>query len=87
MKKNAKPFISDTELYTGVLQDGEKLVRNCFFWKEGKLYWEKGNKLIDYENEVWKVKPRTQYQNMLMELLLDDEISVVSVQSAPGYGG
>ncbi len=84
--KNSKPFLSDTELYTGVLQDGEQLVRNCFYWKEGKLYWEKENKLIDYENEIWKVSPRTVYQNMLMELLLDEELSVITVQSAPGYG-
>ena len=84
--KNSKPFLSDTELYTGVLQDGEQLVRNCFYWREGKLYWEKENKLIDYENEIWKVAPRTIYQNMLMELLLDEELSVISIQSAPGYG-
>ena len=84
--KNSKPFLSDTELYTGVMPDGEMPVRNSFFWREGHLYWEKGHKLIDYENEIWKITPRTVYQNMLMELLLDEEISVVSVQSAPGYG-
>lgn len=84
--KNSRPFLSDSEIYTGVVQYGDELIHNCFYWKEGKLYSEKNNKLIDYENEVWKVKPRTPYQNMLMELLLDDEIDVVSVQSAPGYG-
>ena len=84
--KNSKPFLSDTELYTGVMTEGEMPVRNSFFWREGHLYWEKGHKLIDYENEIWKITPRTVYQNMLMELLLDEEISVVSVQSAPGYG-
>ena len=84
--KDSKPFLSDTELYTGVMPDGEMPVRNSFFWQEGRLYWEKGTKLIDYENELWKIAPRTVYQNMLMELLLDEEISVVSVQSAPGYG-
>ena len=84
--KNSKPFLSDTELYTGVMPEGELPMRNSFFWKEGRLYWEKGHKLIDYENELWKISPRTVYQNMLMELLLDEEIAVVSVQSAPGYG-
>ena len=84
--KDSKPFLSDTELYTGVMPEGEMPVRNSFFWREGHLYWEKGHKLIDYENELWKIAPRTVYQNMLMELLLDEEISVVSVQSAPGYG-
>lgn len=84
--RNSKPFLSDTELYTGVMPDGEMPIRNSFFWKEGRLYWEKGHKLIDYENEIWKIAPRTVYQNMLMELLLDEEISVVSIQSAPGYG-
>ena len=84
--KNSKPFLSDTELYTGVMSEGEMPIRNSFFWKEGRLYWEKGHKLIDYENELWKISPRTVYQNMLMELLLDEEIAVVSVQSAPGYG-
>ena len=84
--KSSKPFLSDTELYTGVMSEGEMPVRNSFFWQEGRLYWEKGTKLIDYENEIWKISPRTVYQNMLMELLLDESIAVVTVQSAPGYG-
>lgn len=84
--RNSKPFLSDSEIYTGVVKEGEELVRNCFYWQEGKLYNEKNKKLIDYENEVWKIRPRTPYQNMLMELFLDNTLDVVSVQSAPGYG-
>lgn len=84
--RDSKPFLSDTEIYTGVIQDGEEFVKNCFFWREGKLFSEKENKMIDYENEIWKVRPRTVYQNMLMELFLDEDIDVVTVQSAAGYG-
>lgn len=84
--KNSRPFLSDTEIYTGVVSDGDERVRNCFYWREGKLYFERNDKLIDYENEIWKVKPKTPYQNMFMELLLNNDIDVVSVQSAPGYG-
>ena len=84
--KNSKPFLSDSEIYTGLVPEGEMMIRNCFQWREGKLYWERENKLIDYENEVWKIRPRTAYQNMLMELMLEKDIHVVSVQSSPGYG-
>lgn len=84
--RQSQPFLSDSEIYTGVIKDGDEYIKNCFYWREGKLFYEKGEKLIDYENELWKIKPRTPYQNMLMELLLDKDIDVVSVQSAPGHG-
>lgn len=82
----SKPFLSDTELYTGVIDEGDDIVKNCFYWKEGKLYFENENKLINYENEIWKVRPRTVYQNMLMELLMNNDIDVVTVQSMHGFG-
>ena len=81
---DSRAFLSESEIYTGIIKDGEEYIENSFNWKEGKLYYN--DKLIDYENEIWKLKPRTIYQNMLMELLLDERLDVITVQSQAGYG-
>ena len=89
--RESRPFRSESETYTGILC-GEPASgdppppKNCFWWKEGRLVSERSGKILDYENSLWKVQPRTPYQNALMELLLDPGLDVVSVQSGPGYG-
>ena len=39
-----------------------------------------------YENKPWSVVPKTAYQNAAMELILNDDIDLVSIQSSAGYG-
>lgn len=52
-------------------------------------------KCINWTNEIWKVKPKIkdeetgdidQYQNCAMQLLMDDDIKIVSIQSPAGAG-
>ena len=88
--KASKPFTGLEDLYTGIIVVyTEDLVQNCFYWGEkGKFFYNhfNGPKQMDYENELWKVIPKNPYQNAMMELLLDDKINIVSVQSKAGMG-
>lgn len=89
--RDSNPFKSESEAYTGYVNvdKGESLIRNCFYWREGTAYFHpaKGpDKRIEFEHEAWKVKPKTEYQNMALELMLNKEIQIVSMQSAAGYG-
>lgn len=83
--KNSKPFISDTDIYTGYIRVDEPIVNNCFVLNENKIWWEKTEDFID-NAEIWSLKPRTVYQNMAMHLLMDDDIKVVSIASQAGAG-
>jgi len=87
--KTSMPFKAESQKYQGFIEEKEQLVNNCFFWKDGKLYFneaKKGEKLIDYENVAWKIKPKTVYQNAALELLLNDDINLVTIQSEAGFG-
>ena len=86
--KQSNPWLSASQKYTGFIDEGELLVQNCFYWKEGKMYYNKQGheKSIEYENDLWTLKPKTPYQNALMELIKDPKIDVVTVQSEAGYG-
>lgn len=84
--KHTQPFKSDVEIYTGVVKDSADIISNCFTFNDGKLWFERINDVITWQNEVWKIKPRTTYQNMLMQLLLDNGIDVVTVGGFAGCG-
>ncbi len=86
--KSSHPFESDSQVYTGFIKEGEEPYPNCFEWHEGRplFHGPNGPKVIDYEHEVWKVKPRTVYQNLAFELLLQEQIDLVTLQSEAGYG-
>ncbi len=86
--KSSHPFQSDSQLYTGFVEPGEEPLPNSFQWIEGKPVYHspQGEKVIEYTHEVWKVKPRSIYQNLAFELLLDDHLDLVTLQSEAGYG-
>ena len=86
--RSSKPIQSDSESYTGYITQGESAVPNCFEWVEGKPHYHSNNgvRIIDYEHEVWNVRPRSVYQNLAFELLLDNSLDLVTLQSQAGYG-
>ena len=86
--KSSIPFESESERYTGFVETAEDAPANSFQWIEGKpvFHAPNGSRVIDYEHEVWKVRPRNIYQNLAFELLLGEHIDLVSLQSAAGYG-
>ena len=86
--KCSNPFQSESQRYTGFIDEGEETIANAFQWIDGKptYYSHDGPKVIDYEHEIWKVKPRSVYQNLAFELLLDPNVDLVSLQSEAGFG-
>jgi PhoH-like ATPase len=87
--KDSVPFKSEAEYVTGFVDDPEDVFANCFTWNEtGKpvLYGNNGPRVIDYQHKIWNVTPRNVYQNLALELMTDETIHVVSIQSEAGYG-
>ncbi|MDC7217422.1 MAG: PhoH family protein [Spirochaetales bacterium] len=86
--KDSDPFRSDSQMYTGFVDESETPYVNSFRWENGNpvFYGHKENKNITYTHEVWGVKPRNVYQNLALELMLNPEINLVSIQSEAGYG-
>jgi PhoH-like ATPase len=88
--KESDPYSFGDKPYTGFvnLDEGEDLVENCFYWKDGRLYYNKQGeeKCIDYDNTLWKIKPRHYTQNALMELIKDDNVNLITTDSDAGFG-
>jgi PhoH-like ATPase len=87
--KDSAPFKSEAEYVTGFVECREDLFANCFMWGgQGKpvFFGNMGEKIIDYQHKVWNVSPRSIYQNLALELMTDESIHVVSIQSEAGYG-
>ena len=86
--KSSVPYKHISELYTGFIDETDEKINNCFFWREGKLYfWSKNEeKLIDYQNSLWKVTPKNHYQNCFFDLIKNENIDCITVQSPPGKG-
>lgn len=96
------PIKSESENFTGVIkkEDIEELnVKNFFAWENGKpSYYKNGEffKTLDYVNDAYGIKPKhigaksnkkvDQYQNMAMELLLDNDIELMTMQGEAGSG-
>jgi len=86
---NSYPFESESQLFTGFIKDNEPIYPNSFSWKEGKSYYnqpDKSQRLVDYENSIWNVRPQNTHQNLAMELLLNDNVKLLTIQSKAGYG-
>jgi PhoH-like ATPase len=87
--KDSLPFKSQAEHVTGFVESREEVFSNCFMWNQtGKpvFFGNNGEKIIDYQHKIWNVTPRNVYQNLAMELMTDESIHVVSMQSEAGYG-
>ena len=86
--RDSDPFRSESQRYTGFVEDDEEIVNNCFRWENGTpvFHGQDGPKPIGYSHEIWGVKPRSVYQNLALELMLQEGIDLVSIQSEAGYG-
>lgn len=90
--KDSSPFKAESQRHTGFVNvdEGEALIKNCFYWKEGRLkfnnrYGEEKS-VPSYENSVWKITPKNAYQQAAIDLMLNDEIDLVTIQSDAGMG-
>ena len=87
--KESVPFKSEAEYFTGFFTANEAVVPNAFRWNDqGKpvLNGLRGEKLIDFQHKIWNVLPRTIYQNLALELMINPDIHILSIQSDAGYG-
>jgi PhoH-like ATPase len=86
--RDSKPFESESQRYTGFVEEGEEPAPNSFSWVEGKpvLHAPDGDRVISYVRDVWNLKPRTIYQNLALELIHSDHVDLVSIQSEAGFG-
>jgi len=86
--RDSKPFESESQLYTGFVEESENAPPNSFLWRDGKpvMLAPEGEKTIGYVNDVWNLKPRTVYQNLALELIGADHVDLVSIQSEAGFG-
>ena len=86
--RDSNPFRSESQSYTGFVREGEEPIPNSFAWIGGQpfMHATSGSRFIDYQHSVWNVRPRNVYQNLALELLLDDAVNLVTIQSEAGYG-
>lgn len=86
--KESKPFKSDSERYTGFVDEYNNEERNCFTFIDGRLHVCNPHvePVLVHDSEIWKIKARTAYQNAAMYLILNDNIDLVSIQSPAGLG-
>ena len=87
----SKPFKSESEKFTGFVDSVELydgVTPNCFTFIDGKLHKCRPHQdpISIPEQSVWKVQPRTAYQSAAINMILDDSIDVVSIQSPAGLG-
>lgn len=85
--KSGNPFQTESEKWTGFVEEGDTFIPNSFYWKDGKpFFWNgKESKIINYQHNIWKVEPRDIYQNLALELLTS-EIPLITIQSEAGTG-
>jgi len=87
--QDSVPFKFEDEYYTGFVKCRDDVVPNAFMFNEqGKLIFfaPEGERIIDYQHNIWSVRPRNIYQNMAVELMIHPDIDIVSIQSEAGYG-
>jgi PhoH-like ATPase len=86
--RDSIPFQSASQAYTGFLAYEDPLIANCFQWESGTplFHGPQGTKLIDYQHTPWGIRPRNVHQNLALELMLNEDIDLVSIQSEAGYG-
>ncbi len=87
--KDSKPFESESQLFTGFLENPEEQpVPNSFVWNEGKPVFNgpNGPEPIGFTASAWNIKPRTVYQNLALFLMQCPFVDLVSIQSEAGFG-
>lgn len=87
--KDSKPYESESQQCDGFVNvdEGEKFFPNCFYWQDGRLMFN-GVKEVHTvpDHAPWKITPKSYYQNAAIDLMKNDEINLVTIQSRAGLG-
>lgn len=87
--RESVPFGSEAEHFTGFGTDRGRAPVNGFSWNgQGKPVFvgAEGQKTIDRRRRGWKVTPCNVHRNPAVELMMNPDILVASIQSEAGYG-
>lgn len=96
--RDSIPFLPESRFYTGIQECDEDVIPNSFCWdyKDGKkvLIWRRTGRERELAVstdalagfKIWGVSPRTAYQRMALEMFLEPDLPLVTIQSAAGYG-
>lgn len=83
-------YISDPQKFTGILNntDDNKInASNYFTLIDGQYYFNSSGKLrLVEDRNVWKISPRDLTQKLAIDLMLNDDIKIVTLQSKAGAG-
>lgn len=84
---DSNPYKSESQIYTGFSNDLDNIIKNSFTLEKGKpVFHGKEEKVIDYEHNVWNINPKDIYQNLAFELLLNEDLDLITIQSEAGKG-
>ena len=85
--QDSEPFKFEDEYCTGFVKCRDDAVPNAFTYNEqGKLIFfaPEGERIIDYQHNIWNIRLRNIYQNLAVELMIHPDIDIVSIQSEEG---
>lgn len=86
---NSIPFKSYSEAYTGLLEEKDDPIPNSFKWKNGEIiFYNKDLKESkpDLDKNIWKLRPRDLHQKLALNLLTNENLDIISMQSKSGFG-
>ena len=92
--RDSQAHMSEAQEFNGFItideaNDKLKSVENAFFWDKGHVWQCKSTgarPVVMNNHQPWNVKPRSEYQELMCELIMDDDIDLITVQSDAGYG-
>jgi len=84
------PYLSESEQYTGFFDNNvDKPIINNFTWVKGIPHFFNSKRElipINFEHNVWGIKPKNVYQNLAIDLLINPNLDIVTIQSQAGHG-
>ena len=86
--KTNKLDTCDLETYTGFSNPENKILNTFYYSDNNTLYFREKykDKVINYENRCWGLKPKNVTQNCAMEVLLNENMKIVSLYGDAGAG-
>jgi len=92
--KESQAHMSEAQEYEGFItledsKDKLKAIENAFYWDAGNVWQYKSSgshPVILNNHNPWNIKPRSVHQELMCELIMDENIDLITVQSDAGYG-
>lgn len=83
-------YLVESQRTTGMLEPDEEPRPNTFrrVSDDEIMFYDSdlGSRPANLKRTVWNIVPRSEYQSMAIELMLDPQIKIVTIQSEAGFG-